>query len=331
LHTAYLKYITPYKLKNYLRSKITYQRQKGTASNYTVPLPWALSIEPNNSCNLSCVACPVGNNSLIRETGFMDLKLFNDIILQTRKHLIYLNLYFQGESLLHPQIGEMIEIANKNNIYTCLSTNGQLIAKNIDKIVNTGLDKLIISIDGLNEETYQIYRKGGKLKYVTDGIEELIKYKNNNRKKAPYIELQFIVMKHNQNEINKLKKFKKITGADAIRLKSMQIYSLQDKTMITDIDKYSRYKVTNLGIEIKNKLKNHCYRMWSSAVITWDGKVLPCCFDKNANHIMGNTKTTRFNEIWHNKAYNDFRNNISTNRKGISMCNNCTEGLIIKY
>lgn len=331
LHTAYLKYISPFKLRNYLKSFITYQNQKGQLSGFNTPLPWALSIEPNNSCNLKCISCPVGNNSLLRTTGFMDIELYKDIISQTRKHLIYLNLYFQGESLLHPKIGEMIEIAHKNNIYTCISTNGQLLSKNIDKIVGTGLDKLIISIDGLNEDTYQVYRKGGELKLITDGIEELIKHKKHNKQKHPHIELQFIVMKHNQHEIQALNKFRKETGADSIRLKSVQIYSIEDKNILPDIEKFSRYKPTSSELEIKSQLKNHCYRMWSSAVITWDGNVLPCCFDKDANHIMGNIITSQFKEIWHNKNYYNFRGKLFSDRKAISMCNNCTEGLTIKY
>lgn len=331
MNTIYLKYLTSYKFKNYLKSRLSYNKSIGKTTNLNPPLPWALSIEPNNTCNLNCIACPVGNNSLSRDTGYMDIQVFKNIISQTKKHLIYLNLYFQGESLLHPQIGKMIEIAHNNNIYTCISTNGQLIKQNIENIVDSGLNKLIISVDGLKEDTYQTYRKGGTLKNITQGIEKLNAYKHTHNKKNPHIEIQFIVMNHNQHEIRNLSKFKKQFKTNSKRLKSVQIYSMNNINLLPDIEKYCRYRIVDSKLIIKGNLRNQCYRMWSSSIITWDGNVLPCCFDKDAKHIMGNLKNNSFKEIWYNKRYYDFRKNIYTFRKGITMCNNCTEGLNIRY
>jgi radical SAM protein with 4Fe4S-binding SPASM domain len=78
--------------------------------------------------------------------------------------------------------------------------------------------------------------------------------------------------------------------------------------------------------EIKNKLLNHCWKMWHSAVITWDGLVVPCCFDKDAEYRMGNVSKSSFKEVWMSEKYLSFRKQLIGSRKNIEMCKNCTEG-----
>jgi radical SAM protein with 4Fe4S-binding SPASM domain len=93
------------------------------------------------------------------------------------------------------------------------------------------------------------------------------------------------------------------------------------------IDRYSRYKKTKEGnYEIKNDLLDHCWKMWHSCVITWDGKVVPCCFDKDAHYVLGDLNKLSFEEIWRGEKYNDFRSSLLRSRSEIEMCKNCTEG-----
>jgi radical SAM protein with 4Fe4S-binding SPASM domain len=66
--------------------------------------------------------------------------------------------------------------------------------------------------------------------------------------------------------------------------------------------------------------------MWSSCVITWDGKVVPCCFDKDAKHQLGNLQEKTFKEIWQNDSYKKFRTSLLKSRKEIDICQNCSEG-----
>jgi radical SAM protein with 4Fe4S-binding SPASM domain len=66
--------------------------------------------------------------------------------------------------------------------------------------------------------------------------------------------------------------------------------------------------------------------MWHSCVITWDGRVVPCCFDKDAHHVLGDLRTDSFRELWHSDAYNDFRRSLLHSRSSIEMCRNCSEG-----
>jgi radical SAM protein with 4Fe4S-binding SPASM domain len=111
-------------------------------------------------------------------------------------------------------------------------------------------------------------------------------------------------------------------------LKTAQIYDYANGSgLIPSNEKYSRYKRNPDGTyAIKNKLLNHCWKMWHSCVITWDGKVVPCCFDKDAHFVLGDLTRNSFSEIWYGEAYVNFRASLLKSRSEIEICKNCTEG-----
>ncbi|MEA3318077.1 MAG: radical SAM/SPASM domain-containing protein [Bacteroidota bacterium] len=291
-------------------------------------LPFSISIEPSSLCNLNCKECPSNKESNERENGNMTINNYRNIIDKIYKHCIYLILYFQGEPFINPAFFEMIKYAGKKKIYTYSSTNGHFLNTiNSEQIVSSGLNKLSISLDGTDQETYQKYRVDGNFDKVVEGIKTLVNTKKQLNSKHPYIELQFLVFKFNQHQINKIKTLGKELGVNKTVIKSAQIYNFSNKTdIIPDINKYSRYRKNSTGkYIIKNKLKNRCKRLWQTTVITWQGNILPCCFDKSENNKMGNILSTPFNRVWKNKAYTNFRKQILKNRSRINICNNCTE------
>ncbi len=292
--------------------------------------PSSLSVEPTNICNLSCVECPTGTNTLKRNKGDISTELFTDIISQTKNTLLTLILYFQGEPLLYKDLFEIVRIAKANKIYTITSTNGHyLSSENCDNLIESGLDELIISLDGTTQEIYEKYRKNGDFDKVISGIRTLVESKKSNKSNTPFIALQFLAFKHNQHQINDFKMLAKKLGVDKAEIKSAQIYDYKTSTNITTISKYSRYKTVDGKNVIKNRLQNKCWRMWSSAVITWDGIFVPCCFDKDADHKFGNISEEHISAIWNSKNRHSFTNKIRTDRKSIDICRNCTEGLKI--
>lgn len=223
----------------------------------------------------------------------------------------------------------MISYADKHKIISSTSTNGHFITENkATEIVKSGLKKIIISIDGTTQETYEKYRVNGSLKKAIEGVKNIVSAKQQLQSKFPKVYIQFLVVKPNQHQISEIKKMGKHLKVDKVTLKTAQIYDFENgNDLIPTIDKYSRYKKLKSGkYKIKNPLKNECWRMWSSFVSTWDGKIIPCCFDKDAKHQLGNLKTTNFKEIWHSKSYQNFRHQILKNRRKIDICNNCTEG-----
>jgi len=224
----------------------------------------------------------------------------------------------------------MVSYAKANNIFVSTSTNGHFLnPTNAEKTVKSGLDRIIISLDGLDQETYEKYRVGGDFNTVIQGIKNLVEAKKKLQSASPFIVVQFIVFKTNEHQLSQLDKLKKELKVDKIELKTAQVYSSDDKNqLIPDDSKLSRYRQNEKGEwEIKGKLPNKCKRMWRAAVITWDGNVSPCCFDKDADYKMGNILKSSFQEIKLNKEYSQFRNQVFTNRSQIDICRNCSEGL----
>jgi len=323
----FLQKITINKALNLLKNRVSYIISNISKSGKRNGMPISLSIEPAAICQLHCPECTLGSNNLNRTNKFIDFELYKKIIDEAAPNLLYLILYFQGEPFLSPTIFNMIKYANNKNIYTATSTNAQCIDKVMaTKIVQSGLRKLIVSVDGVTQETYEKYRVGGNLNMTLKAIElinaEKIKYNSN----FPKIEIQMIVFRHNQHEIDSFKSLGKKMKVQKITIKTAQIYNYTEKIeLIPTIKKYSRYKFVNGTWKLKHKLHNRCIRMWQSAVITTDGELLPCCFDKNANFSYGNLNQSTLKELWNNDKALSFRKQILSDRTQIDICQNCSE------
>jgi len=262
----------------------------------------------------------------------MNLKLLDKILTDVQGHCGYINFYFQGEPYLNPQFLDMVRLADQKGIYTATSTNAHFLNDTqAKKTVESGLDRLIISIDGTDQATYESYRKEGSLDKVIEGTQNILSWKKKLKSSTPHVIFQFLVVQPNEHQIEEVKSLGKSLGVDEVRFKTAQIYDFENgNELIPTIDKYSRYKQTgNNSWAIKNPLDNHCWRMWSGAVITWDGKVVPCCFDKDAKHQMGDLSTHSFRSIWNNDTYVAFRKQILTSRSEVEMCKNCSEGTTV--
>lgn len=299
------------------------------------PIQWgypvAISFEPTTSCNLRCPECPSGLREFTRPTGMLQKDFFRQTIDDIHQDLLYLTFYFQGEPYLNPDFLEMVKYAHGKKIYTTTSTNAHYLTdEKARQTVESGLDRLIISVDGTTQEVYQQYRVGGKLDKVLEGARNIVKWKKELKSKTPFVFFQFLVVKPNEHQIEEIKRLGKEIGVDQVRFKTAQVYDYENdpNQLIPSIAKYSRYKKDGQGkTTVKNGLSNHCWKLWHSNVITWDGLVVPCCFDKDAMHQLGNLKMQSFKEIWHNDNYRQFRHELMTSRQNIDICANCSEGL----
>ncbi len=292
-------------------------------------VPMTISIEPTTACNLRCPECPSGLRSFSRSTGNLKADFFRDTIDQIANKLIYLIFYFQGEPYINPKFLEMVRYANDKGLYTITSTNGHFLDDdNCRETIESGLDRIIISIDGTTQETYESYRIGGDLEKVKQGARNLVEWKQKLKSTTPHIIFQFLVVKPNEHQIDDIYKLADEIGVDEVKLKTAQIYDYKSgNDLIPTIDKYSRYRRQDNGqYKIKNELLNHCWKLWHACVITWDGMIVPCCFDKDASHRMGQLRDASFEEIWQNDNYLKFRQSLLKGRDSIDICQNCTEG-----
>ncbi|HET6245455.1 MAG: SPASM domain-containing protein [Bacteroidetes bacterium] len=323
---------TPGKFFNQIKIISSYLVSKYSGRTIHWGMPLSISIEPTTSCNLRCPECPSGLRSFSRPTGMLDVQFYKSVINDLYKKLIYLIFYFQGEPYLHPHFFDLVKYASSRKIYTATSTNAHYLNdSNARKTIESGLSRLIISIDGTEQETYENYRIGGSLDKVIEGTKNIIKWKKELNSTTPYVIFQFLVVKQNEHQVEEIKKLGKKLGVDKVALKTAQVYDYKNgNDLIPETNKYSRYSKGEDGnYKIKNKLLNHCWKLWHSCVITWDGLVVPCCFDKDAKYRLGNLKNQSFSKIWTGKEYFEFRKKVLNSRKQIDICQNCTEGTSI--
>lgn len=292
-------------------------------------LPTSISVEPTTTCNLECPECPSGLRQFSRPTGNLTIPLFEKLIHQIADRTAYLTFYFQGEPYIHPKFLDMVKIASDKGMYTATSTNAHYLSdKQAKRTVESGLDRIIISIDGTTQEVYEQYRKSGKLDKVIEGTKNIIKWKKELQSKTPFVVFQFLVVKPNEHQVDAVKELGKEIGVDQVAFKTAQVYDYENgNPLIPTVSKYSRYKKSSNGkYSIKNTLDNHCWRLWNSCVVTWDGKMVPCCFDKDAKHQLGDISENSFEEIWQGVPYRNFRASVLRSRKEIDICSNCSEG-----
>lgn len=310
---------------NLLLSGSSYLHSNFTGRPKIWGMPPAISVELTNHCNLNCPECSSGCGIMTRERGFMDIGLFRNVIDELKPYLYSTSLYYQGEPMLHPQFFEFLEYSR--SLTTTISTNGHfLTVDNSEKIADSGLDRLVVSLDGMDQTVYSIYRKNGDLGRVIEGIDNVLAAKEKLHSSLA-VEVQFLVNRFNEHQIAQAKRFANERSI-MLRLKSMQVINEgSTEDWMPEKRIFRRYDLQARGFVIKSSLPDKCRRAWFNPVVTWDGKVIPCCFDKNADHPMGDLSKSSFREIWYGLEYRNFRNRILTGRRQINICRNCTEGL----
>ena len=268
----------------------------------------------------------------------MRMDVFERVLEQVQKTAHTMQFYFQGEPLLNRQLPEMITRAHQVGLYTIISTNAQALTLEMAKaLVNSGLNRIIVSIDGFSEESYTAYRVGGSLHRALEGLQFLHEAKLQ-CDSSIRIELQVLRLRTNEHEWQWIKKNYKSLGATHLVFKTAQLYNFEHghPLMPTD-ERYSRYRKTADGTYVHKSSPLHstpytihrafgalCLRLWSGCVITTSGNVLPCCYDKDHRHALGNISFQSLSEIFHSNKANTLRQHI-LNGHLPEMCKNCNQ------
>ncbi|MBE7174662.1 MAG: radical SAM protein, partial [Williamsia sp.] len=247
--------LTPRRFWNAAKVVLSYQLTKLTKKPVQWGYPISVSFEPTTSCNLRCPECPSGLRAFTRDTGMLKKDFFRQTIDDIYKDLLYLIFYFQGEPFLNPDFLDMVKYAHDKGIYTATSTNAHYLTdEKAKRTVESGLDRLIISIDGTTQDVYKQYRVGGNLEKVLQGARNIVKWKKELNSKTPFVFFQFLVVKPNEHQIEDVKRLAEEIGVDQIRFKTAQVYDYENDPhqLIPTIDKYSRYRVGKDG-KMKSK------------------------------------------------------------------------------
>lgn len=292
--------------------------------------PFMLMVEPTNFCNLKCPLCPSGNGQMKRPRGNMSLDDFKGLVDKLADRAFMMMMWNQGEPYLNACFNEMVGYAHEKGFFTFTSTNGHYIRSEAEAeaIVDSGLDEIIVSLDGVEQETYAQYRVGGDIERVFDGVRRLVEVKQRRGAETPLINLQFIVMRHNEADMAAAEAKARHLGVDKFLVKTAQVYSEEDAQLfLPNNEAYSRYEERDNALVVKGQPARGCKVLWYSSMINWNGSVAPCCFDKDVDYAMGDAfDGASFKSIWRGRSYMDFRKQLLRDRNAVDMCRNCSEG-----
>ena len=294
--------------------------------------PIVVMIEPTNRCNLKCPLCHVGSGKLKRHPRNLTLDEFETILDKLQSTVRVLQLWNQGEPFMNPEFLDMVGMASAKGYHTITSTNAHFLSQNgtPKAVVESGLNELVVSLDGYDDETYEPVRKEGQLSQVLQGMKEVATLKRITSAVAPQITAQCLLLKEVESRLDEVRKVATESGADRIVWKTAQVSSMKEaRTALPNNQNLWRYRIKNNQLVTKRRWEG-CLRTWFSTVVLCDGSVVPCCFDKDGDYVMGNLLHQSFPEIWNGDLYRDFRKRTLRHR-AFPICQNCTEGLSNLY
>jgi MoaA/NifB/PqqE/SkfB family radical SAM enzyme len=279
---SFLRHNTLKKMANLVRAEWEIRKGRTVLKSK----PYMIKIDPISFCNLSCPGCPSAFNARTGDNGKMDFELYRKIIDELKDYLYKVSLYAWGEPLLNKEIYKMIDYATQNNIGVVISSNMNVFSEqHAEEMINSGLEHLIVAIDGATQESYARYRIGGSLDKVIDNLRILNETKRRYNSKFPIVEMQFLLTRENHSEIPAIKELSFKLGVDRLVFKSF----------------YDEEK-SRLSSPFAKKRREKCHWLWQSMVILWDGSVTPCCF-KNTKPKVASVVSDSISQVWNSQVY----------------------------
>ncbi|MBN2406497.1 MAG: radical SAM protein [Elusimicrobia bacterium] len=317
----FLNAATPEKIVNIFRELSALKK----CSADTKGFPHRYYIEPTNYCQLSCPFC-LGNRRSSRQKGSMPLGLYKKIIDDISPYAVAVNLYLNGESFLHKDIIEMINYTRSRRISVKIDTNMHVMdVKTAEKLVGSGLERLIVDIDGADQETYARYRAGGNLEKVLNNMSLLSSVKKRMRSKRPVIEVRSILMRYNEGQTGEIKRMSYSCGADNVFFVPMTMDAKNDSVFEqwapSDRDK-SLYDPVTRDNRFAAKKGNPCPELWTLGFIRWDGTVIACCMDDEGKGFGKISEGSSFADIWNGRDFAAARNAVCG--RDTDIVNDCT-------
>lgn len=295
----------------------------------TVPAggPETGMIEPTNLCNLGCPTCPTGTGK-IKPLPQMTLRAFGGVLDQLAPRLRNLALWNYGEPLLNRELPGMIAQAKAAGVRVVkVSSNVHFLdGARGEALLRSGLDVLILSVDGASQATYQTFRRDGEFDRVARAVAWLCAEKKRLGLAKPRIELQFIAMRHNEHELPEMRRLAREWGVDALRVKTVGADDEASRGLVPATRLLSRYAADGITPNTRHAF---CTMAWDHTVVNVDGSVTPCCYlrpDMGPEFVMGNVFDTPFLSVWRGERYRRFREAMLAGRAGMPVCGTCRGG-----
>ena len=306
---TFLQYNTAKKMLNLSKVLLQFALKRPVVRGY----PFILKVEPTSRCNLRCPGCIAHGTDFPIEEGDMSLALFRKICDELGDYLYKISLYITGEPLLSGQIYDMIAYATKKRIGTVISTNFHVFNEDkAERMIDSGLSHIVVCLDGVTQEVYGQYRVGGNVERVLRNLDILARKKRAKGTKFPFLEIQAIRTGLNESELPRIEEVAREMKADRFTIRE-------------DLRGYQPAS--------KNRT---CFWLWSTALITERGVVIPCCasawWDTDKKDF-GDLQKNTFSEIWNGPRYVQARRvfgrvgrnqDKAHNKTSSSLCSTCT-------
>jgi radical SAM protein with 4Fe4S-binding SPASM domain len=264
-------------------------------------MPAFLKVEISRCCYVRCKYCFEEKAEI-----FYPFPLYKTLIDKLKYYLFEVSLYDIGEPLLNKNILDYIRYAHFNKIGTIISTS--LSVKKPDEfwknIILSGLDYLIVSIDGISEKVYNQYRTYGDLNLVLSNLMKLQEYRSKYKNNI-FIEWQMIDLPWNKHEQKSAKSLSRELGCDSFRL----IPEVTQKRI-----RYSK--------EILHRQRN-CLLPFIIFIVNAYNQVRPCYKIYGGNLSIGDLNHSTFEEIWNGEEISQIRNKYSIRSR--EYCSTCRE------
>lgn len=289
-------------------------------------MPAHISIEPTNTCNLKCPVCETGNGSLERSRGMLDKEKFRRFIDEVAPHTSVLMFYFMGEPFLNKHAYDMIRYARSKDIYVETCTNGDYV--DAKGVIYSDVNEISFQLGGMTQKTHETYRVRGNLDRTQQKIYALLDERRRHPESNVQVQVGFIVMKHNEHEVDDFLRWAKEIGVDRANVIDPCVRTVTEgRELLPNDRKYWFYDEAAFEqgyLKPKQTPHNECTWIWNSTMVNWDGSVVPCCRDPNGHHVLGNVFERPLKEIWNGKAATDFRRQILSKQKDMDICRLCS-------
>lgn len=301
--------------------------QKWLNRSVLTAYPAEIVVDVCNICNLHCPLCPTGQGKNGRPFGKMGLAVYRRIIDELSPWLYKVRLYNWGEPMLHEDIHRLIAYARDRNVGTEISSNlNHFRPEDAAKLVDSGLELLVVSLDGADQQSYARYRVGGVFDRVVRNISALVEEKRRRGSRYPIIEIQFLAMRHNEGEIAAMARLAASLGADRffVGAVTVNLRNPGDAQWLPADERKSRYAYEERRDKIYRAGKK-CAWLWRSAVINWDGTVTPCCVFESPEAEVGRLEAKGFAEVWNGDKYREAREVFTGKQRGATgvVCGRC--------
>ena len=284
--------------------------------------PVCIDMELTNNCNLHCLFCPTGTGTSTRNKGFMAEEVFQKILENLKGTKVGLRFSRWGEPTLHPKIIDFFKMAKEDGHLLHLNTNGQLLNETfITNLINTGLDSIKFSFQGVDEKTYQEMRQDSSFKKLLENIKTV--YNIRGEKALPYIHVSTTTTYETDDEIKGFKEsispFCDLVTAGKTKLEHIEI----EKTKLNGSQKKLLLELKEKESMVEERLKI-CPEVFGKVSVDWDGQITGCCSDYNREMIIGDIKKDSLYNIFHGEKVEEYRKMLRKREfEKIPHCSRC--------